>query len=1447
MGRTGTAVLARLEASAPGIAAAAEMAGFGKLTKAAVAAGRTFGTPEDELRWILVRYGNDIPPEVGKRFVPLADNALRQASDPAALLKQIDATTGLKTQAERAIAFGYNSDSIQRAIKSYVDEGAELSSDLARRSRVSFALDEIGLTKAADRRAITEREINAIKGTMGIPRQEAGAATRSAPTPETQALQVRRRIEAGEYVPDSLIEEQGGYISDATFSKWAENKRQAVAALMARGEDVSSIPNVDLYMPDKAGAGILGKGPEIQRPPQPSAAGMAKKGAGIPELPSSALTDTSLRWPMSKADTWGGQPVWTPTFWDTRQAATKALPEIQSQTTDSLIVVRLKPTEGTKDKVRWSILREQEYSAYSKRATAKTPLPEVGKEVSTAKPSDLEDLSRGLSKASSDAKRLQSRLDEVVSDMSDLQGKQLRGTKLSKAEVSKLTKLRSELDLLTAELDKLEPSLPPLPDDVAATRAAEGIKTKAPKIKGEITPDSAAKSLRGVAPELTESQAKQAISDLSDAGGRIVSDASGGGRLLPPAGDDFRGIVDDLNDGLEEALADAGRPVRIGAEPQITLTGGGGQQLPPPGDVFREGEFVAPGTALPLGVEGTLVRMDNEAAAKRNWFQDVTHKRMKQASPEGPAIPVTEGPPVAPIRPGGKESKRIPLQLRFGEETLATDAPKMDLIDWSIELAVFPKASLAGMDRSFILRQAGMLVRRQKQLWSAVSKTMIIAENPEQAAQWSAAIKKATGKSIDIPDAESVMQTVTTGRWASLRQRAKVVITDYTYKGGLARREEQYQSKIADNLASMTNRLGLGVIGEQYRMGNRSFSVGLNKLRADVFDNIIEDWALRQGRVFDDPELRRAFQPWTAMTKEEAEQLIQRQIADGITPDPYLKLAITNKKTKWGPVDSATLREGQRVTDDMIRDLGNYVNWATGRGSLPPEIAVLMSPVFFAPRNLVSRFELAYMFLNPFTSNAVRWEMAKDLSAFMATGQMMLVLTKLAGGSVELDPRSADFGKGRFGDTRIDMWGGYQQIVRYLFQAVSEERKTATGQIVSDDGLNILWRYVRSKLSPSIGFQVDLMHDGDLVGDRPDFTSIPGLRTFAKNTFLPLFIQDTIDAYRLEGAKGLYVLPSTYFGLGATSYLKSPGEVATQVLHEQTRLSPDKWKDSDGKVISQWWQLTSAKKTILLRERPDLETYFEGLEDKTEVGKVMADRTDRLNDLTQQYLARGNSKKWLDEVREVMNDASGDFKAAIVGEKDREITKDQQMIQDYFKARDTTKELYAKGAFGPDVSESESLDRFDAVWRVSHTPQQAQVLDEVLVTSPNVQYQLYKSITAKIIEPMYWNKSDEIRDTLFTALKEDIGKLADPYTSVNSLKVAVGERDPVARRISDELERRTSDARLKMRYYDHRLDALLFLYGYVDTVITQEAANLAKEYAPVLGIGLRFEPALRER
>lgn len=226
---------------------------------------------------------------------------------------------------------------------------------------------------------------------------------------------------------------------------------------------------------------------------------------------------------------------------------------------------------------------------------------------------------------------------------------------------------------------------------------------------------------------------------------------------------------------------------------------------------------------------------------------------------------------------------------------------------------------------------------------------------------------------------------------------------------------------------------------------------------------------------------------------------------------------------------------------ETYKALAKMVNNFTGRGSLGAleTSAPILNSVFFSPRLMAARLNS----LNPYwyykMPKEIRQMALKDMAKFIGFGLTVLTLASLSGADVEEDPRSTDFGKIRVGDTRWDIWGGFQQYVRFFSQLFSGQTKsTKSGKIMDLNGEKFPFKtrgdlpftMLRSKLAPVPAMGLNLLYGKDIVGNEYGLEEIP-------KSFIPLVMQDSKDIMKDKGLKGVFTdfVPAV-FGVGVQTY-----------------------------------------------------------------------------------------------------------------------------------------------------------------------------------------------------------------------------------------------------------------------------------------------------------------------
>jgi hypothetical protein len=229
------------------------------------------------------------------------------------------------------------------------------------------------------------------------------------------------------------------------------------------------------------------------------------------------------------------------------------------------------------------------------------------------------------------------------------------------------------------------------------------------------------------------------------------------------------------------------------------------------------------------------------------------------------------------------------------------------------------------------------------------------------------------------------------------------------------------------------------------------------------------------------------------------------------------------------------MSEGKTIhnSPELYEGLANFLNNATGRGKLGPleGSADVLNTALFSPRLMASRINMLGL-TDAFTlgqkgfysqlPKEVRIMAIKDMIKFIAFGTSVLALSKLAGAEVEDDPRSTDFGKMKFGNTRYDLWGGFQSYVRLIAQvATGQTKSTSTGEVKElnpKKRFDRVTSFLRGKLAPVPGSIIDIAAGENIIGEPAT------LQSEALESVTPMIISDVREAMKDKGIKALFTV-----------------------------------------------------------------------------------------------------------------------------------------------------------------------------------------------------------------------------------------------------------------------------------------------------------------------------------
>lgn len=482
---------------------------------------------------------------------------------------------------------------------------------------------------------------------------------------------------------------------------------------------------------------------------------------------------------------------------------------------------------------------------------------------------------------------------------------------------------------------------------------------------------------------------------------------------------------------------------------------------------------------------------------------------------------------------GGEVPTRSELSLlrtEFGDDFVKTVLEKRPLLqklqEAGIQALNLPRAMMATGDFSAPLRQGVFMASKPKQFLPAFVNMFKYAGS-----------EKAY---------KNLLDDIAKRPTYDLMEKNNLALTGMD--DALTNREEAFISNWSEKVP---------LFGKLARSSNRAYSGFLNKVRADVFDDLVRQ-AQSQGVKFDD-------------------------------------------------------------NPEVAKNIARLVNAGTGRGELPGAIAkhaTALNGIFFSPRLMASRLQLMnpvfYAKLDPFTRKQALSMLVKAVGG----AGSILALAKAGGAEVGADPRSADFGKIKLGNTRVDMLGGFQQYIKLAAQLMTGQVvSSTTGKVITlGEGykpmtrLDIIGRFLESKEAPLPSFFTSLIRGQNSLGQQFNIPEEVASR------FYPILWGDLKDLYNEQGpAMGTALTTLAMLGAGVQTY--GPGMPGTTTSKEADKiLAEAKYQPPEVST-----SLTNPKNDEVKKLKgEDAKLYKKEIMDAVVTGISKARKNPRWQGLTQQ-------------------------------------------------------------------------------------------------------------------------------------------------------------------------------------------------------------------------------------
>lgn len=239
---------------------------------------------------------------------------------------------------------------------------------------------------------------------------------------------------------------------------------------------------------------------------------------------------------------------------------------------------------------------------------------------------------------------------------------------------------------------------------------------------------------------------------------------------------------------------------------------------------------------------------------------------------------------------------------------------------------------------------------------------------------------------------------------------------------------------------------------------------------------------------------------------------------------------------------------GVDITDKtQLESIGKLVNSLTGRGHLGAvgeKAAGAVNNIFFSPRFLKSNLDfLTAHQLQKGVTPFVRKQAATNLVKVIAgTATILGIANAVRPGSVDLDPRSSNFGKIKIGKTTFDVSGGMGSILTLAARLATMSSKSATtnkitplnsGKYGAQTGADVLVNFGEGKLSPIASVVRDILKGQDFNYNKPTVLGE------ANNLLTPLPVTNAISLFQSpDGANPLAGIIADSLGISVNTLSK---------------------------------------------------------------------------------------------------------------------------------------------------------------------------------------------------------------------------------------------------------------------------------------------------------------------
>jgi len=266
---------------------------------------------------------------------------------------------------------------------------------------------------------------------------------------------------------------------------------------------------------------------------------------------------------------------------------------------------------------------------------------------------------------------------------------------------------------------------------------------------------------------------------------------------------------------------------------------------------------------------------------------------------------------------------------------------------------------------------------------------------------------------------------------------------------------------------------------------------------------------------------------------------------------------------------------GVDLTDKFeVGSINEMVNSLTGRGRLPLGAGSqkAINNAFFSIKFFKSNLDTLTLHAGSKMSTFARKQAAINLLRIVSgIGAMLFLAWSLDKDSVDWDPRSANFGKIKVGNTRFDITGGMSSLITLVFRIMRQSSKSSTTDIVSklndgygsQTGMDVLWGFTENKFSPMFSVIRDLVKQETFGGDKPTIFST------TKGLAVPIVVQNYFETSRdPNSANLLLAMIADGLGISTNTYtLETKWEQSTsqELMQFKAKVGSQTFKEANDK------------------------------------------------------------------------------------------------------------------------------------------------------------------------------------------------------------------------------------------------------------------------------------------